>query len=398
MGEKARAGRNKTIYLTEEEEKRYLASCLTGAELAGMLAGSCEAAPAVVEARAAEVNPAHVATSAQAQAAEAAQAAADDAPVEASAAFAAASASSAPAPSLAASAPHPFANRIVLGDNMAVLDMLPHRFADLLIADPPYNLDKTYGAGKFRKMEGADYEAYTRRWIEKVRHTLKDTASIYICCDWRSSLIIGSLLSDYFLVRNRITWQREKGRGAVANWKNSMEDVWFATCSKEYTFDVDAVKQRRLVRAPYREGGKPKGWQDTEQGRFRDTYPSNFWDDISIPYWSMPENTGHPAQKPEKLFAKLILASTEENGFVLDPFAGTGASAVAAKKLNRRYLGIEIDPGYCALAARRLEMADADRTIQGYADGVFWERNTSQGQQKSRRAQASRGAPGDLFV
>ena len=204
---------------------------------------------------------------------------------------------------------------------------------------------------------------------------LKPNASIYVCCDWRSSPIIGLTLKEYFRLQNRITWQREKGRGAQHNWKNGMEDIWFATRTDDYTFHVDAVKMRRRVRAPYRADGQPKDWEDTPDGKFRNTCPSNFWDDISVPYWSMPENTAHPTQKPEKLLAKLILASSDPGGIVLDPFAGSGSTAVTARKLGRRFVAIERSEQYCAWAEKRLEMAADNPAIQGYADGVFWERN-----------------------
>ena len=176
-------------------------------------------------------------------------------------------------------------------------------------------------------------------------------------------------------LQNRITWQREKGRGAQRNWKNGMEDIWFATRTDDYTFHIDAVKVRRRVRAPYRTDGQPKDWEETPDGRFRNTCPSNFWDDISVPYWSMPENTAHPTQKPEKLLAKLILASSDPGGIVLDPFAGSGSTAVTAKKLGRRFVAIERSEQYCAWAEKRLELAETTPAIQGYADGVFWERN-----------------------
>jgi site-specific DNA-methyltransferase (adenine-specific) len=195
--------------------------------------------------------------------------------------------------------------------------------------------------------------------------------------------VIEQCLRKYFLVHNRITWQREKGRGALSNWKNGMEDIWFATVSKKYTFNVDAVKIRRKVVAPYKQDGKPKDWEETADGKFRDTYPSNFWDDISIPYWSMPENTAHPTQKPEKLMAKLILASSNPGDVILDPFAGSGTTAVTAKKLGRHYIGIEQNEQYCVWTELRLERAETDKTIQGYADGVFWERNTAALQKKS---------------
>ena len=199
---------------------------------------------------------------------------------------------------------------------------------------------------------------------------------MYVCADWKTGLYIGPLLAESALLRNRITWQREKGRGASANWKNSMEDIWFATKSDRYTFHLDAVRQRRRVLAPYRDNGAPKDWQDTPDGRFRDTCPSNFWDDITVPFWSMPENTDHPAQKPEKLLAKLILASSSPGDTVLDPFAGSGSTCVTARKLGRHFIGIERESAYCCLCEKRLADAQTDTRIQGYEDGVFWERNS----------------------
>jgi site-specific DNA-methyltransferase (adenine-specific) len=90
----------------------------------------------------------------------------------------------------------------------------------------------------------------------------------------------------------------------------------------------------------------------------------------------MPENTDHPTQKSEKLMAKLILASSNPGDLVFDPFLGSGTSAVAAAKLGRRYAGIELEETFALLAARRLERARHDRSIQGFAAGVFWERNS----------------------
>jgi len=269
-------------------------------------------------------------------------------------------------------------NGLLQGDSFELMPKLPQGFVDLLIVDPPYNLTKQYGSRQFRRTNAQQYADFTRRWIEAVKHTLKPNATIYVCCDWRSSMVIGQVLEEYFTLRNRITWQREKGRGAAANYKNSMEDIWFATVDSgsDYVFHTEAVKLRRKVMAPYRTDGQPKDWQQTAQGNFRDTAPSNFWDDITVPYWSMPENTDHPTQKPEKLLAKLILASSNPGDMVLDPFGGVGSTAVTAKKLGRRFVTIEREAQYCALAQARLEKAETDKTIQGYEDGVFWERNS----------------------
>ena len=268
-------------------------------------------------------------------------------------------------------------DKTILGDTFSVLPMLPKESADLIIADPPYNLRKSYNGSTFTKKSAEEYEAYTRRWLALAAPLLKPAGSIYVCCDWESSLIIGRVLGEFFTVRNRITWQREKGRGARANWKNSLEDIWFATGGEEYTFNLDAVKQRRRVIAPYRADGKPKDWTETQEGKYRDTCPSNFWDDISVPFWSMPENTAHPTQKPEKLAAKLILASSNPGDLVLDPFLGSGTTSVTAKKLGRHYLGIEKQAQYCLWAEQRLAAAETDQKIQGYSGSVFWERNTA---------------------
>ena len=276
-------------------------------------------------------------------------------------------------------------NKTICGDSFEVLDYLPEKFVDLLIVDPPYNLNKEFGQSKFKRMSDEKYYEYTEKWVKKILPLLKDTASIYVCCDWNSSMIVGQVLKKYFYIRNRITWQREKGRGALTNWKNGMEDIWFATKSKSYTFNVDDVKVRKRVIAPYKVEGKPKDWEKTENGNFRNTYPSNFWDDISIPYWSMPENTAHPAQKPEKLLAKIILASSNEGDIVFDPFLGSGSTSVTAKKLRRNFIGIEKNAQYCIWAEKRLEMADTDTDIQGYTDGVFWERNTLNMQKKAKK-------------
>ncbi len=273
-------------------------------------------------------------------------------------------------------------DRTIIGDTFDVLKKMPTNFVDLAIVDPPYNLDKDFNGNKFKKTSDELYAEYTEKWLNDIIPLLKKNASIYVCCDWQSSPVIGMTLKKYFHIQNRITWQREKGRGAKSNWKNGMEDIWFATMSNKYTFNVEDVKIRRKVIAPYRNNGQPKDWEETEDGNFRNTYPSNFWDDISVPYWSMPENTAHPTQKPEKLLAKLILASSNKGDVVFDPFLGSGTTSVVAKKLGRHFVGIEQNKQYCVWAQMRIEMAEDDDSIQGYTNGIFWERNTNALQKK----------------
>ncbi|MDE5987672.1 MAG: site-specific DNA-methyltransferase [Prevotella sp.] len=267
---------------------------------------------------------------------------------------------------------------IVNGDLQDCLDSLPDGHFDLIIVDPPYNLDKNFHGRRFAAMKSGDYEEYLRSWFHRLCDKLRPDGSLYMCGDWRCSSSMQRVIEERLTVMNRITWQREKGRGARANWKNGMEDIWFAVKDPgNYHFDIESVKLRRRVLAPYKADGKPKDWEETATGKFRTTCPSNFWDDISVPFWSMPENTDHPTQKPEKLYAKLILASSKPGGRILDPFMGSGTAAVVARKLGRRFCGIEINREYCLWAAKRLETADTDKTIQGYDGGVFWERNST---------------------
>ncbi len=268
-------------------------------------------------------------------------------------------------------------NKTLNGDMLQMIEYVPDSFADLIIIDPPYNLSKDFNGLKFNSRNESSYEEYLDSWFPSVCRKLKPDGSLYICCDWKCTSSIQRAVEKELHVLNRITWQREKGRGAKSNWKNSMEDIWFAVKNPDsYYFDVEAVKQKRRVLAPYKVNGAPKDWKEEEKGNFRMTCPSNFWDDISVPFWSMPENTDHPTQKPEKLYAKLILASCPKGGTVFDPFLGSGTSSVTAKKLGRNYCGIELNEEYCLWAEKRLEIAETDKEIQGYHDGVFWERNT----------------------
>lgn len=268
-------------------------------------------------------------------------------------------------------------NTIICQDLFEILHLLPGNFVDLLFIDPPYNANKKFRAAAFRRLSAEDYAGWMERWFVRLLPTLKQTASVYICADWRCSSAVESVAAKYLTVRNRITWEREKGRGSGRNWKNAAEDVWFCTVSDNYCFNVEAVKLMKKVIAPYRDGGgRPKGWEQTAAGGRRLTFPSNLWTDLTVPFWSMPENTDHPTQKPEKLLAKIILASSNRGDFVFDPFAGVGTAPVVAKKLDRRFLGIEVDELFACLASKRLDRAETDRSIQGYRGGIFLQRNT----------------------
>jgi site-specific DNA-methyltransferase (adenine-specific) len=277
-------------------------------------------------------------------------------------------------------------DRVFCQDIFRSLPHLPDSCVDLMFADPPYNLTKSFNDRRFKKISIDAYAEWLDSWLAQTVRLLKKTASVYICGDWESSAAIHRVGEKYFVPRNRITWEREKGRGAKSNWKKCAEDIWFFTVSDDYYFDVDAVRLKKQVIAPYTDSnGAPKDWIESADGRFRLTRPSNLWTDLTVPYWSMPENTDHPTQKPEKLLAKIILASSQSGDLVFDPFNGSGTTTVVAKKLGRHYLGVEVDQEYCCFAEKRLDLADRDATIQGYGDGVFWERNTFSKQARTRK-------------
>ena len=251
-------------------------------------------------------------------------------------------------------------DRVTCGDSMRILPLLPDGCADLVMADPPYNVGKDFGVGRCR-WRREQYARWLEGWLGQCARLVRSGGSVYVCCDWRFSGLVHEVLDNLLTVRNRITWRREKGRGAKRNWKNNLEDIFFATRGEDYTFNLSAVKVRKEVIAPYRDlAGRAKDWRQDEDGlKVRQTHPSNIWTDLAVPFWSMPENTPHPAQKSEKLLERILLASSNEGDLVLDPFLGSGTTAVVARRLKRRFVGLEMNPDYCRLAIKRLAREEA---------------------------------------
>lgn len=269
-------------------------------------------------------------------------------------------------------------NEIICGDFNTINNSLPENSVDLILLDPPYNITKKYDQEVFKVMSDDDYYDYIKDIIFKCLIKLKPTGTMYICGDWKTSYIQRKAL-EYFEnlgecdVVNRITWSRDKGRGSEKNWKNNIEDIWMVVKDKNsYYFDVNAVKMRKTVLATYKDkDGNNKDWCNDGDGAYRMTSPSNIWFDITVPFWSMTENTDHPTQKSEKLYAKLILASSKEGDLVYEPFAGVCTGSVTAKKLGRNFIAVEKSQKYACLGYKRLIMAEINQHIQGYEDGIF---------------------------
>ena len=246
---------------------------------------------------------------------------------------------------------------------------LPEASADLIFADPPYfGRDKDFGTGTL-KLSLEDYAIWSESWISIAARLLKKTGSMYVCCDWRFSGKIQEILENHLIVKNRITWLREKGRGSLGNWKEDMEDIWFCVASKKYKFNVNDVKIRKPIVAPYRDANKkPKDWIEVDGENYRYTYPPNIWLDSVVPFWSMYENTPHPTQKPEKILERVILASSSPGDLVLDPFIGSGTTAVVAQRLGRNYIGFEVSENYIRLGLKRLDRLTQGQALQATKD------------------------------
>ena len=269
-------------------------------------------------------------------------------------------------------------NSVICGDFFEINLQIPDKYVNLILLDPPYNITKKYGENTFKAMSDDEYFDYILKVFKRCLRVLKDDGTMYVCGDWKTSYIqrkaLESLENECLCdVINRITWSRDKGRGSEKNWKNNIEDIYMVVKDKNsYTFNIDAVKMKKTVLAPYKDkNGNNKDWQDDGEGAYRMTCPSNIWFDITVPFWSMAENTDHPTQKSEKLYAKLILASSNKDDVIYEPFAGVFTGCVTAQKLGRNWLGIEYENEYCLLGQKRLCLAEINNTIQGYEDGVF---------------------------
>jgi len=252
----------------------------------------------------------------------------------------------------------PKTEAIFCSDAAVALNKMQRKYFDLIIADPPYNAGKDFG-NKSDKQNQDEYKKWVYYWVKMLPRVLKANGSVYICCDWKQSALYEDALTKAgFKILNRITWKRDKGRGAAKNWKQNMEDIWFAVLDKKkYTFNLGDVKVAKKVIAPYKENGKPKDWYLNENGTAeRMTHPSNIWTDMTVPFWSMPENTEHPTQKPEALIERIILASSNKGDRILDLFSGSGTTSVVAKRLGRKFIGIEMNPDYVRLGVKRLGM------------------------------------------
>ena len=231
--------------------------------------------------------------------------------------------------------------KIICGDALEELKNLPDRSIDLIVTDPPYNLSKDYG-NNIDKLNFNDYLDFSLKWLSESKRVLKDTGTIYVFMGMRYiSYIYKILEQDLGMVFNSwITWYYTQGMGKTKGFSPRHEDIlMFTKGEKGITFNLDSI---RVPQKCYRVANNMRG-----------ANPGNVWEFSHIHYCNK-NRLKHPTQKPEGLYERMVLASSNEGDIVLDPFLGSGTLLRVCQQTNRRGIGIELNPDYVAMAKKRL--------------------------------------------
>lgn len=251
---------------------------------------------------------------------------------------------------------------------------IPDKSIDMIVTSPPYNIDIKYGnkteKGKVVKSKGVkysdklsedEYRNMLRNVFDECKRVLKDNGSIWI--NIKNRLIKDNVMPPFWIqeyftdmyLKNLIVWNFDWGGSTSKRFAPRYEFVfWYTKNNKDYTFNLDDVKIPALNYRPDRYKSQLKN-------------PSDVWR-IPMVSGNFQERTSHPAQYPEKLIERIILAATNEGDIVLDPFMGSGTTAVVAKKLGRNYIGYEIENEYIKIAEERLNRIDDNMQLE--FDGV----------------------------
>jgi site-specific DNA-methyltransferase (adenine-specific) len=246
-----------------------------------------------------------------------------------------------------------YENKVFNEDAVIGLNRIPDGSVDLIIADPPYSLGKDYG-NQSDKLNTADYLSWMQLWIDAAIPKLKPTGSFYIFLTWRYSPEIFVMLKQRLQMINEIIWDRRvPSMGGSVRSFTSVHDtigLFVKGNGKGYYFDLDAV------RIPYD--------AQTKKARSRSIFVGAKWLEVGYnpkDLWSVsrvhkcdPERADHPTQKPLEIIDRMIYASCPPGGLVLDPFMGSGTTAVSAQRCGRRFVGFELNPDYCAIIQSRL--------------------------------------------
>jgi DNA modification methylase len=253
-------------------------------------------------------------------------------------------------------------NEILTGDCLQHLARLPAGSVDLAFADPPFNIGYEYDV-YHDQIGRADYLAWTDRWLQAVRRVLRPTGSFYVAIGDEYAAELKIRLDQIGLtLRNWIIWHYTFGVSCKQKFNRSHAHIFYYVVNpRRFTFNADAVRvpsARQTTYADRRANPTGKLPDDTWILRPQED-PRCFPADSDT--WFVPrvcgtfkERTGHPCQMPEAVLERILRVSSNPGDVVLDPFAGSGTTLAVARRLGRRYLGIELSPSYAEAARQRL--------------------------------------------
>jgi site-specific DNA-methyltransferase (adenine-specific) len=229
---------------------------------------------------------------------------------------------------------------ILNGDCIALLKSFPSNHFDLIVADPPYNLGKDYG-NETDSQEFNEYIDFTKKWTTECKRVLKNTGTIYIFMGFRFISYLYQILDkdQKLLFNNWICWHYTQGIGKKKGFSPRHDDILMFTKSEKFYFDIDSI---RIPQKYYRSINNMRG-----------ANPGDVWEFSHVHYCN-GNRQEHPTQKPEGLIERMILASSQENDLVLDPFSGSGTTLRVCQQLQRNCVGIEINPTYVENTKERI--------------------------------------------
>ena len=230
---------------------------------------------------------------------------------------------------------------ILLGDAAECLQKIDSASVDLIVADPPYNLGKDYGNN--HDIKGFDeYLEFSRKWTKECHRVLKESGTIYVFMGFRFISYLYDIFDRELKMdfNSWIVWHYTQGMGKKLGFSPRHDDILMFTKGQNYKFNLDAV---RVPQKFFR-----------ERNNMRGANPGDVWEFSHVHYCN-ENRQDHPTQKPEGLIERMILASSGTEDTVLDPFAGSGTTLRVCQQLNRKCIGIEINPQYVEMISRRLE-------------------------------------------
>ena len=222
---------------------------------------------------------------------------------------------------------------LYLADAREGLSRFPDKSVDLIIADPPLNPIRE-GVNMGAPITLSEYYQWNEDWLAESSRILKATGAIYLMCDWKKSGRYHSLISQYFHIQSRITWQRLIGndRTQARGWNNALADIWFATKSEEFLFHGNMINLSDEEENP----------QDKV---------NNFWADIS----NKEDSNNLNEEVPAEIIGRILEASSFKLSWVVDPFTHHGLTGSVAKIMGRRFIGLEINQDRLLMAMKRID-------------------------------------------